>query len=360
MDGVKILETSVPLSSSASIAVIGAGAFGRFCIDAYQRTSDLHVVAVADTARAALDQVTSRKVRRELDWRRVVEAEDIEVVHVATPPYLRSDIVFAALKAGKAVFCEKPLALSLAEADAMIEAAAHSQSALGVNYVMRYQPAYRILEKIADSGALGRLRTVSFQNFAQSLSKSHWFWDRTKSGGIFVEHGVHFFDAYGRIAGRPRAVTGSVPRAEAVEATLSYDRDVVGRFYHEFSFPIQVERTIGTSFFEGGYVEIEGWIPARLRGAGLDFDTEALTREFGSFGLVADRVDGVSTFLAEFPDRDASYRNAVIAGIRDLVRKFRDPDHAMVVTVEDARESLRVGLLCQDAALSGTPTQPLR
>ena len=76
---------------------------------------------------------------------------------------------------------------------------------------MRFQPAYRMLEALAASGIMGRLRTISFQNFAQALAPDHWFWDRTKSGGILVEHGVHFFDAYSRIAGAPSQVSGTVP-----------------------------------------------------------------------------------------------------------------------------------------------------
>lgn len=341
------LSTSLP----GNIALVGAGAFGRFCIDAYAKSGDLRVVAVADPDAEALAQVRVQDLRLDRDWRPLVEDEGVEVVHVATPPYLRGEIVLAALEAGKSVFCEKPLALSLEEAGAMADAAQQAGVALGVNYVMRHQPAYRMLEAFAASGLFGRLRSIAFENFAQHLPSDHWFWNQALSGGIFVEHGVHFFDAYGRIAGAPAATWGSAPRREMVEATVEYASGVIGRFYHEFAFPIQVERTLGTSFFERGYVEIDGWIPTRLSGAVLAPE--------GGVEVLRDAMEGIQfldegeaiRFHTDFADRSASYQSAIVSGMRDLVRKHRCPEHRMTVSVEDAITSLTVGLACQDAAI---------
>jgi predicted dehydrogenase len=340
------------LAPRGRVALVGAGAFGRFCIDAYGKSGDVEVVAVADPLPHALTQVNAPSARLEPDWRAIVEDQQVEVVHLATPPYLRGEIVFAALEAGKSVFCEKPLALSLDEADAMIRASQRSGTALGVNYVMRFQPAYRMLEALADSGIMGRLRTISFQNFAQALSPDHWFWDRAKSGGIFVEHGVHFFDAYSRVAGAASSVIGTVPRKEAVDASVSYSSGVFGRFYHEFSFPIEVERTLGISFFERGNVEIEGWIPTRLSGAVLTPPNGFPKTLVPGITLVTRQVDTVTRFHLDFPRRQESYEAGVVAGMREVVRKHRDPRHPMTVPVEDARASLALGIACQEAAVT--------
>jgi predicted dehydrogenase len=342
------------LSPPGRVALVGAGAFGRFCIEAYGGAGDLDVVAVADPAPQALALVRTSSARIESDWREVVDDPRVEVVHLATPPYLREEIVFAALQAGKSVFCEKPLAVSLTEADAMIRASRASGASLGVNYVMRFQPAYRMLEALATSGIMGRLRTVSFQNFAQALAPDHWFWDRTKSGGIFVEHGVHFFDAYARIAGAASSVSGSVPRKEAVDASVTYAAGVFGRFYHEFSFPLQVERTLGTSFFEQGFVEIEGWIPTRLSGAVLTASESWPGQLVPGLTLVTERVDDVVRFHLQIPHRRESYQAGIIAGMREIVRKHRDPRYHMTVPIDDARSSLALALACQEAAVAQT------
>lgn len=340
------------VSPPGRIALIGAGAFGRFCVEAYGRTLDLEVVAVADASVAALQQVHAPGALLITDWRAAIEDSTVEVLHLATPPHLRRDIVLAALEAGKSVFCEKPLALSIHDADEMIRASETSGTALGVNYVMRFQPAYRILESLAGSGLMGKLRSISFQNFAQRLSPDHWFWDRNQSGGIFVEHGVHFFDAYARIAGRATRATGSIPRPEAVDATVEYETDVIGRFYHEFAFPKQVERTVGTSFFEHGWIEIDGWIPTRLTGAVIGTRGNLEAAAFAPYSFQIQERDGVSHFSIDFPDRDRRYEAGIVAGIREIVRKHRNPRASLTVSTADARDSLAVGLTCQEAAVT--------
>jgi predicted dehydrogenase len=342
------------LTRPGRVALVGAGAFGRFCINSYRAAGDFEIVEVADPDESALNRVNAPGAHLTPDWRSAVSG-DAEVIQVATPPHLRSEVVFAALTAGKSVFCEKPLAISLQEADAMIDLAQQTGVAIGVDYVMRHQPAYRVLEQFAHSGIFGALRSFSFQNFAQALSPHHWFWDENKSGGIFVEHGVHFFDAYGRIAGVPSQVSASAPRREAVEATVLYATDVVGRFYHEFAFPSQVERTVGTSFFERGYVEIEGWIPTRLSGAVLAAPESLRSLGQDTAGLALRQEGGVTRFEVEFPDRELAYRAAVVSGMRDVIRRHRDYNFELTVPIADARASLALALACQQSIHSGTP-----
>jgi predicted dehydrogenase len=330
----------------AKIAVIGAGAFGRFCIEAYAGSSDVQVVLVVDPDPGALAQVDSPGARLALDWKEAVHADAVEVVHVATPPFMRREIVEAAFAAGKSVFCEKPLALSLAEADAMIGAAERCNLVLGVNYVMRHLEAYRLLERVGGSGILGELRTISFENFAQQVPRDHWFWDPARGGGVLVEHGVHFFDAYGRVAGPPASVWGSTPRPESVDVGVSYQGGAFGRFYHEFAYPKEVERASGTCMFEHGHIVIEGWIPTRMTGAVLGSGEEVRDGLVG-LGIEAVAGDGTTRFDLRFPDRTESYRAAVVAGMRDVLSRHRNPDHQMTVSPQDARDSLALALAAQ-------------
>jgi predicted dehydrogenase len=342
-----------PVAPPGRIAIVGAGAFARFCIDAYARSGDLRVMAVADPDPAALIRVPP-EIRRASDWRQIVDDESIEVVHLATPPFLRRDIATAAMGSGKSVFCEKPLALSLSAADAMIDRAREAGVTLGVDYVMRHHPAYRVLEAVATSRVAGEIRTLSLQNFAQQMPPDHWFWDVERSGGILVEHGVHFFDAYGRIAGAPLTVGASAPRTEAVDATVWYRSGAIGRFYHEFAYPREVELTTGIAFFESGFVEIRGWIPTSVRGAvvaPVESVRQLLSRPGSS--LEVDEDEPAALFELQFPERQAAYAAAVVAGMRDTVHQHRDPGHVMAVSADDARESLRVALAAQRALSTG-------
>jgi predicted dehydrogenase len=274
--------------------------------------------------------------------------------------------VEVAAAAGKSVFCEKPLALTLEEADRMIDATQRNDVALGVDYVMRFQPAYRFLEGLAASALAGNVRSISFQNFAQHLPAGHWFWNREQSGGILVEHGVHFFDSYGRIAGLPVKCAALQPSRESIEVAVWYKaapeipdgaaRTAVGRYYHEFAFPGEMEYAQGVVMFDRGRLEIRGWIPTSLSGA-VEGDARQL-RQVGSEAGVDLTVapDGrVARFDASFPHRQEQYASAVLAGMRDVILRHRDPAHQMTVSVEDARRSLDVALAAQRSADAEAP-----
>jgi predicted dehydrogenase len=344
-----IVGESPPLEPHGRIALVGAGSFGRFCLDAYRKSGDIDVVAVADPDPSARAQVEAPGAQIVASWDLLTSNDCVEVIHVATPPFVREAVVGAALAAGKSVFCEKPLALSLPEADRMIDEAQRNGVALGVNYVMRHLPAYDLLQRLAFSGRLGELRTISFQNFAQLVPAGHWFWDRARSGGILVEHGVHFFDAYGHIAGPPEEVWGTIPRPEAVDVGVRYAGGTIGRFYHEFAFPAEVERATGTSFFARGYIEVEGWIPTRVIGA-VELSEREVQNLLAYPGIETTMREGATHVLVSFPDRSEQYQSAIAAGMRDVVRSHRRCDYRMKVAPEDARRSLALALAAQEAA----------
>jgi predicted dehydrogenase len=335
------------------VGLIGAGGFGAFCLNAYRGAGDIEVVAIADPRLSGTALPSHPDVPIAADWHAVIDDPTVEVVHIATPPSLRSALAVPALRAGKSVLVEKPLALSLMEADEILAAERVSGHAVGIDYVMRHHPAFQILERIAGDGVIGNLRTFSLQNFAQALPVDHWMWNEDVSGGILVEHGVHFFDAYGRIAGSPTCIRGNSPRREAVQVSVSYEGGAFGHFYHEFAFPQTVERTVGTVFFQRGYIEIDGWIPERLPGK-LLADSERIASIVGDSGRVRIDQDGeVCSFSVEFENRGTAYGDAIVRGMRDLVATHRHPEHTMRVSSADARSSLRLALAGRQAARTG-------
>jgi predicted dehydrogenase len=343
-----------PVSPSACVAVAGAGGFGQFCLEAYRQTGDISVAAVADPNLAGSVPPTHPELSITADWRNLLDVPTIEVIHLATPPFLRAEIAVPALKAGKSVFCEKPLALSLREADEILDAARLAGRSVGVDYVLRHHPAFEFVARLSASSLFGPLRTFSLQNFAQVLPGDHWMWDIEKSGGILVEHGVHFFDVYGQIAGAPEEVWGSAPRKEAVQVTVRYVSGAIGRYYHEFAWPQKLERTHGIMFFEHGYIEIDGWIPDRVHGR-VDAPAAALEAVVSPLcPLFEVREDSSAvSFDVRFPDRQAAYRSAIVDGMRDLIAKHRGPSHRMVVSAHDARHSLSLALGARRAVETG-------
>ena len=74
--------------------------------------------------------------------------------------------------------------------------------------MQRYNPLYEVVNKIVKEKILGNFLHGFFENYAsdENLNADHWFWDETKSGGIFIEHGVHFFDMFSGWLGEGKVV----------------------------------------------------------------------------------------------------------------------------------------------------------
>ncbi|WP_420645073.1 Gfo/Idh/MocA family protein [Candidatus Leptofilum sp.] len=93
----------------------------------------------------------------ETDWRKVLERDDVDIVDISVPTHLHHDIAVAAAKAGKHIFCEKPFALTLAEAQAMYEAAEAAGIVHYLNHNYRRCPAVMLAKRLIDEGQIGRI-----------------------------------------------------------------------------------------------------------------------------------------------------------------------------------------------------------
>jgi predicted dehydrogenase len=342
----------VKLTPPGRIGIIGLGDFGLFCMEAFDASADLQVVAVADprpdlSARVpATDRVSVYE-----NWQRLIQDTSVEVVHIATPSWTHAEIALAAAAHGKSVFVEKPLALSLADADAMTAAFEGARLALGINYVMRHQPIYRLLIALSQRGLLGSIHRIALENGAQAVPGGHWFWDRDKSGGILVEHGVHFFDVFRQIAGDARPSV-TFDGGSQISTQVRYDQGAWGSFYHDFSLDKRVERLDATLLFDTGAAHLTGWIPEALR-------LRAITRDIDGWKEVVSASPGarlwskdaeVITISYAVPDRTTAYSDAIVAGARQVVATHRDPTLDMDVTADDARASLALALEAQQLA----------
>src|SRR5438045_9710008 len=112
--------------------------------------------------------------------------------------------------------------------------------------MQRYNPLFALVKKIHQEKLLGNFLHGYFENYAsdQNLHPDHWFWDKSKSGGIFIEHGVHFFDLFAGWLGKGKVVGAwQLSRANSrqqitdrVQATVLYNGGLVN-FYHGFDQP---------------------------------------------------------------------------------------------------------------------------
>ncbi len=146
----------------------------------------------------------------ETDWRRVLEREDVDLVDVCTPGDTHAEIAIAALEAGKHVLCEKPLANTVAEAEAMTEAAARAaargvRSMVGFTY--RRVPAIALARELVAQGRLGQIRHVRAQYLqdwiADPAAPMSWRLEKERAGsGALGDIGAHVVDLTQHVTGQ--------------------------------------------------------------------------------------------------------------------------------------------------------------
>ncbi|MEV6162898.1 Gfo/Idh/MocA family oxidoreductase [Streptomyces sp. NPDC052052] len=192
------------------------------------------LAAICGRDRAAVDEAAARHgwAAAETDWRALIARDDVHLVDICTPGDSHAEIAIAALEAGKHVLCEKPLANTVAEAEAMAEAAeraaARGQVAMvGFNY--RRVPAIAYARQMIAGGRIGTLRHVRATYLQDWLvdpeSPLTWRLERERAGsGALGDLGAHIVDLAQYLAGEP--VTG----VSAVSETFVRERPLlVGR-----------------------------------------------------------------------------------------------------------------------------------
>lgn len=365
--------------------LIGAGAFGQFCLEQYRQMDEVRVVAIADAnADAAKGAAAKLGVEACGNVAELLSRGDIDLVHIATPPFTHRDIAVQALERGKHVLCEKPLAVTLADAQEMARVAEQRQRLLAVNLIMRYNPLCAAVKQVMDERLLGEPLHGFFENYAKDepLGPQHWFWSREKSGGIFVEHGVHFFDLYrwwlgdgDVVAAQQVARPGSGPPEiqEQVQCTVRHGDGKSGVYvnhYHGFTQAARMDRQEMRILCERGSIQLFEWVPTRAVVTCLA-DRKALDRLVellpdakvassepaeGDARQVTSRhkryaIDGkYEVHATAGMDKPALYGHVVRALLADQAAAIRDPRHARRITEESGLTSLATAVRASELA----------
>jgi predicted dehydrogenase len=326
------------------IGALGAGGFGLFALQHFAQIPGVRLVGMASTHREAAFAVAQRFGIPDIqDEDKLLARDDISLVYISTPPFLHYAQGIKALRAGKHVICEKPLATDLKQADEMIAVAKEKHVVLIANLMQRYNPLYETIRRLIESKALGAFLHGYFENYAsdEGLPKEHWFWNRSLSGGIFIEHGVHFFDMFegwlgpGKVMCAQRTYRPGTELEEQVNCTVRYG-DAVVNFYHGFTQPSRMDRQEFRLLFELGDVTLEEWVPThgRIRAVADEKATRDLMDLFPGARLDITNVYGG-------PSRSAKGRHKTLDLYHEIQITFGSGDKKMVRYGELLRELLR-------------------
>jgi len=205
-------------SGPARAAIIGAGFAGSQHIEALRRIGvEVSLVAASDADRARTAASRHGVERSTGDWRRAAEDASVDVVHVCVPNDLHREVVLAALRGGKHVICEKPLAVDVEQASELVEAAIHAGRLAILCHNYRFFAMVAELRLRIAAGAVGRLHAVRgsyLQDWLLAAEATNWRIDRTRGGRsrAIADIGSHWIDL---------AETVTQRRLEAVIADIT-------------------------------------------------------------------------------------------------------------------------------------------
>jgi predicted dehydrogenase len=355
------------------LGVIGCGGFGLFALQHFTQIEGVKLVGMAGTHRPAAHAAAERFGVPDIeDVDALLGRDDIDLVYIATPPFLHYPQAMAALECGKHVICEKPLALTIEQADAMIPLAGRRDRLVVANLMQRYNPLYDAIARLVRSRVLGDVLHGHFENYAsdENLPADHWFWDRSKSGGIFVEHGVHFFDLFAGWLGVGHVEAAQVGRRpgttieEHVHCTIRYGETMLVNFYHGFHQAGRMDRQELRLVFERGDVTLYEWVPTRGRilaiadekgtrdlcdlfpGARLDIAAGYAPKDRTCQGRhrSLDVSQMVELSFGAGQNKSVLYGQLLRSMMADQVAWIRDRFHRRQVTEENGRDSLAVAV----------------
>ena len=333
------------------VAVLGAGFMGGTHARAYHALPDAEVAGIyAPSAQRAAPLAAELGTRWTDDLEHLLADPSIEAVDICLPTPEHRAATEAALAAGKHVLLEKPLALSEADADALVERAAATDRVVMVAHVLRFWPEYVELQRRAASGELGRPRSALATRRQPFPAWSALFGRADLTGGAVVDMMIHDYDALNWIFGAPRAVTARGhrnPRSggwDQVQVLIDYDDGA-------------------SALVDGGMTMPESYpFGSRLE---ILCERGALEYHFRAGGRSVEMGAGVND-LTLYPEAGAPLRltpaqeDAYVAEVAYFVGCVAAGRPADRATPADARLALRVALAARASLERGGETVMLR
>jgi predicted dehydrogenase len=227
------------------LGLVGLGNMGRSHLNKETALDEVTFVGVADVVRAAVDEVSAAyDIPGFYGYRDLIDSGRCEAVLIAAPHPFHAPIAQYAFERGLHVLSEKPIAVTVREADEMLAAAQKAKRLLGVMFQTRTEALYRRAHELVASGAIGRI-------YRSVMIASHWFrtqayydsgsWRGTwrgEGGGVTMNQAPHNLDAFVWLGGKPTRVQAKVAtRAHRIEvedtaeALLEYADGHTGYFY---------------------------------------------------------------------------------------------------------------------------------
>ena len=303
------------MSDELRIGVIGVSGRGELADHAHRPDDNVRLVAGADTQQNFLDKF-SEKYKADFvttDYKELLARDDVDAVFVCSPDYCHEEHAIASLEAGKAVYLEKPMAITTEGCDCILKAAYKNKVKLYLGHNMRHMPFVLKMKELIDRGDIGEVKAGwcrHFVGWGGDFYFKDWHADRTKSTGLLLQKGAHDIDIL-------HWLCGGYTRQVAAMGDLS----VYGEITDKDQNPEPSKRDFS----------LENWPPLSLKGLNPVVDVEDIS-------MVLMRLDnGVFCSYQQCHYTPDYWRNYTIIGTEGRIENYGNGEEGSVVRLWDKK-----------------------
>ena len=215
---------------TVNVGVIGVGAMGENHVRVYHKIEEANLVAVSDVSERALKKIEKKYgAKGYTEYSELLENPEIEVVSVCVPTTFHHNVVMEAIKHGKHVLVEKPIAFTLEEAEEMIAAAKEAGVLLATGHVERFNPAVQKAKELVDDGVIGDIVSA----FAKRVGPLP---PRIKDVGVAIDLAIHDLDIMNylfdeevtQVYGSMNNILGDCEFEDHAEIMVNFDNESTG------------------------------------------------------------------------------------------------------------------------------------
>jgi myo-inositol 2-dehydrogenase/D-chiro-inositol 1-dehydrogenase len=325
------------------IGIVGAGSMGRTHLPAWADLKPMGAELVGIVANNP--DGTVKQLADEYGMRVYISYEellaDVDIIDICVPTDLHAGMTIQAAKAGKHVICEKPIALTVADGRAMIDACNAAGVRLFIAMVLRFVPQYESAQQVVAAGQIGKPGVIRLTRAAYQPRKAtdNWFVDEKRSGGMILDLMIHDYDYARWIGGNVVRVFAKSVRATRPDAPGDYAL-VTLRFANG-----------AIAHIEGGWAYPPGIFRTSIDIAGTD----------GVLEWTSDEAEPLHTYLVNAPKQEAADVGlpALVVAESPFGLELRHFYESVInnkpfsVTPEDALAALQIGLAAIESLNTG-------
>lgn len=328
------------------VGLVGAGGIGGAHSSAYEQLEGVKVCAVVDVrVEQAIKLATVHSARAYSSLDQMMHSEDLDMVDVCVPSFLHKETVITCARRGWHVLCEKPIAYTLEDAQAMVQAARENRVQFMIAQVIRFWPEYMVLKQVYDEQRYGKLLQIWFSRVcgAPIWSWENWYVDPARSRMAPFEMHIHDVDYIHYLLGVPRSV-----RSESVDQMSVYASYIKTQYFYDALPGVIVE---AEGAWWQGEVPFAHTFRAVFEAATLIFDSQKLTVYEGEG--VGPKVIEVGSEVKMGGAINLQNTGGIYNEIAYFVECLRAGKSPTVITPEQSLDSLRILLAEIESAHEG-------